>query len=475
MKNCTKLLLSLLVLSLVCFSGCGPSDPGDATQATLYEPTAAQIYEAACQKLEKAAHLILTYTWSETRTIGEETFTRQVTGTDSLCDLGTETMEALVQQRLSYGTFGADYTELYHAGTAYAAVHGSAFSAAMTGEEFTARLFPRVGISGKLYGEITVAETEETKVLTFLEPTAPESWAVPSSEVTMVSAQGTATLDRSGNLIGYTYSISYKLGETARQVSLKMEISAPKSLDLTAAHPGYPEKTVTLSCLDAPKMTLQAVGDIFSARSISAEETQSINSGALNSLRTYTSSYHITGQGETLTALAKHQITLNDYNSDSTTTTTQTDRFQNGTFSRVINGASPVENPDTPENIRIRWEDPLLNCLFSLNYLSEAVLSETEDAYTLTFTGNDAYHRAIASSLKTILGSDLDSIAESHTTPEASGYLTVSRSTGLPTAMGMHFKRIHVLYGTSYQLSYRLDQKILLASPETAAAIETVQ
>lgn len=475
MKNYTKILLCLLVLALVCFGGCAEPDEGVESQTVPDVPTPAEVYEDACDKLRNADHLILSYTYSDTRTVGEETFTRQVTGTDSLCKIGTDEMEALVQQHLTFGTYGSDYTELYRAGTAYALVRGSAFSSPMTADSFIARQLPWVILNSQLYGEITEAGTEETRILTFLQPTAPESWAVPAADVTMLSAQGSASMDRNGNLLAYTYQLSYKQAEITHQISLEMELSAPKSLDLSAAHPGYPEKAVTLSCLDAPKMTLQVAGDIFTARSISAEETQTINSGALNSLRTYVSSYHIAGQGADLSALAKHQITLNDYHLGTTTTTTQTDRFQNGIFSRVTNDSSPVENADSPENIRIRWENTLLNCLFSLNYLSDAVLSETEDAYTLTFAGNDAYCATIASSLSSTLGSNLDSLAESHTTSGAGGYLTISKLTGLPTAMGMHFQRVHVLYGTSYQLSYQLDQKLLLASPETAATIAGVQ
>ena len=62
-------------------------------------------------------------------------------------------------------------------------------------------------------------------------------------------------------------------------------------------------------------------------------------------------------------------------------------------------------------------------------------------------------------------------MAESFTTPVAGGYLSLSKTTGLPTAMGIQFQRIHVLYGTSYKLNYQLEQKISLANPETATII----
>ena len=472
MKNCIKLLLCLLLLSIVCL-GCAGPDTGD-TQATAGGPTLAEAYGTACKELLQADHLILSYTFDESRTVGEETFTQKITGTDSLCNLGTDSMEAVVQQHLTYGTFSADYTELYGNGTAFALVHGNAFSSPMTAEAFLSRQQPWVVLSWSLYGQITVTETEETRILTFRQPAAAESWAV-SGDATLISAQGSATVDRNGHLMGYTYQLSYTQNEITHHLSLKMDISVPKNLDLSSVHPGYPESAVALGCLDAPKLTLQTAGNIFAARSISAEETQTINTGALNSLRTRVSSYHITGQDDTLSALVRHQITLNDYNLNSVTATTQTDRYQNGIFSRVVNDDAPTEHAETPENIRIKWEDALLNCLFSLNYLSDAVLTETEDAYTLTFTGNDAYCAAISSSLASILGSDLDSLAESHTTSRAGGYLTVSKITGLPTAMGMYFDRAHVLYGTAYQLSYKLEQKLLLASPETAAAIAANQ
>jgi len=179
MRYCAKMFLCLLVLSLVFFSSCSPSDTGDTggiTETTPYEPTPAELYEAACEKLRQADHLLLSYTYSASRTVGEETFSQQITGTSSLCDLGSDAMEALVQQRLSYGTFAADYTELYHEGTAYATVHGSSFSAAMTVEDFIARQLPWVVLSSRLYGEITAAETEETTSFAFTQPSAPESW-----------------------------------------------------------------------------------------------------------------------------------------------------------------------------------------------------------------------------------------------------------------------------------------------------------
>lgn len=470
MKFYTKLCLCLLSLSLVLLGGCDGSNDNE-TQPTAHEPTPAEIYEAACERVRQADHMILSYTYTEERTVDKETFTRKISGTDSLCNLGTDDMEAVVKQQLTYGSFASEYTELYHAGTAYALVRGSAFFSPMTADAFIARQFPAVAISGGLYENISVSETEEQTLFAFSQPTAAEAWAVPAGDVTFVSAQGSAALDRSGNLMGYSYALSYKYGEVSYRMTLDMEISMPKSLDLTALHPGYPETGASLSCLDAPKMTLQAVGDIFAADSISAEETQTVNSGALNCLRTHANSYHITGRGNDLTALATHKITLEDYNLGATTTTTQTDRYQNGILSRVTNDSAPMENADTPENIRVKWEDPLLNCLFSLNFLSDAVLSETEETYTLTFSGNDSYCAAISSNLRNILGSDLDSLADSYTTPAAGGYLTLSKTTGLPVAMGIHFQRVHVLYGTSYQLSYQLEQKLSLASPETAAIL----
>lgn len=470
MKFYAKLCLCLLLLSLVLLGGCGSSDNNE-TQLTHHEPTPAEIYEAACERVRQADHLILSYTYTEDRTVGKETFTRKITGTDSLCNLGTDDMEAVVKQQLTYGSFASEYTELYHAGTAYALVRGSAFSSPMTADAFITRQFPAVAISGGLYQEISVSETEEQTIFSFSQPTAAEAWAIPVGDVTFISAQGSAALDRSGNLMGCSYVISYKYGEVSYRMTMDMEISMPKSLDLTALHPGYPETYASLSCLDAPKITLQAAGDIFAADSISAEETQTINSGALNSLRTHLNSYHITGRGSDLVALATHKITLEDYNLGTTNTTTQTDRYQSGVFSRVTDNSAPVENADTPENIRIKWEDPLLNCLFSLNFLSDAVLSETEETYTLTFSGNDSYCAAVSSNLRNILGADLDSMAESFTTPVAGGYLSLSKTTGLPTAMGIQFQRIHVLYGTSYKLNYQLEQKISLANPETATII----
>lgn len=469
MRNCIRFFSILLLLALVlCLFGCQSNeDPtGDATTSVTIAPVPAQeMYSAALQDLSDANNLILTYQYNQSRIIGADTFTTKLSGTSTFTGLSQE-LQAVVTQSITFGTYGVQYTELYDDGNAYVTTNGCNFTAEMTGDAFLSRQLPAALLDASLYQSIAAETTDGITVISFSNATSLESWERTGDEITLVSASGTATLDKSGALTGFTYTASYLWGTTTYKSDVSMEISTPRKYDISQVHPGYPETCVTISCLDAPKLILRAVGDIFTAQSFQSEANQQISSAALDLIRTDHNIYTISGTGKQMVASADYQVTLSDYRG-ATTTTTQSDHYENGIFTRISNGSAPAETAETPDNIRIRWENNVLNGLFALTYLDGAELTVTDDFYILNFNGNDAYRSAISSSLNTVFSSDLDSLATSYTDTLATGYLTINKQTGLPTALGMAFARTHVLYGVSYPLTYQLDQKLYLSNVES--------
>lgn len=475
MRNRIQLLSVLLALVLGLF-GCTStqSDPTDSLPpATLSPDTAKNWYTDAAEQLQKADKLTMTYTYSQDRTVGADTFTTSLTGTTTYTGQSSDKATAVVQQSITYGTYGVQYQELYQDGNAYIIANDCAFAGECDWATFTARQFPAVVLDATLYGSIQPEETEDGVKVTFSGATALEAWECASAEAVLISAEGSATLDGSHALTGFTYTVSYTLGSTVYKTSLSLSVSPTAALDLPENFDADVQNYTKLECLDAPKLLLRAVGDIFTVGSFTSEVNQQVSSAALDLIRIDQNSFSLSGSGKEMVASADYQVTLSDYRG-ATTTTSQSDRFANGLLTRISNGSAPVEATETPENIRIRWENNLLNGLFALTYLDGATMTETEDFYILNFTGNDAYRSAISSSLNTIFSSDLDSLATSYTDTLATGYLTVNKQTGLPTALGMAFSRTHVLYDVAYPLSYQLDQKLYLSNVEdddTAADI----
>lgn len=471
MKNRIQSLgiLLLLVLVLGLFGCTSTEEAAGTTEDTSPTATvpAQVIYSKALQDVQQAKNLVLTYQYTQNRIVGADTFTTSISGTDSYAGLSSEGMQIVVDQDISFGTYTAQYTELYGSGKAYVMVNDCEFAKEMTGEEFIARQFPSILLDTSLYQSVTMEDVGNTTIITFSDAMAPESWEADPACVSLVSASGTMVLDQSGKLSTYTYCTTYTWGAATYKTEITMDVSVLFGSPIGDDHPGYPEEYVTLSSLDVPKLLLRSVGDIFTAQSFTSQVNQLVNSAALDLVRSDYNTYSISGSGNKLVASADYQVTLSDYRG-ATSTSTQSDRYENGIFTRISNGNAPVETTETPEVIRIKWENNVLNGLFALTYLSDATITETDDFYYLDFSGNDAYCDTISASLNTIFASDLDSLSSSYSNTQAGGYLTINKQTGLPTSMGMSFARTHVLYGVYYPLTYQLDQGLCLSTPDNA-------
>lgn len=468
MKKRIQFFSVMLALALSLFgctsTGSDPTDPSPS--ATVSTVTAQKWYADAVEKLQMSTELTLTYSYSQERIVGDDTFVTDLTGTTSYSGANTDDATAVVQQSISYGTYGVQYGELYDDGIVYIFANDCEFTGSCDWETFCYRQFPAVVLDASLYTTIQLEDTQEGVLLTFSGAAVPESWECASEDAQLISASGTALLDSQYHLRSYTYNVSYRWGAATYKTHLALSLSDSAQLEFPDHFESDPQGYVELDCLDAPKLLLRSVGDIFTAHSFTSQVDQTVTSAALDLIRIDQNSYSLSGIGKNLIASADYQVTLSDYRG-STTSTTQTDRYENGIFTRISNGGAPVETNETPENIRIRWENSILNGLFALTYLDGAELTETDDFYILDLTGNDAYRNAISSSLNTVFSSDLDSLATSYTDSFATGYLTINKQTGLPTAMGMAFSRTHVLYGVAYPVTFQLDQSLRLSQPET--------
>lgn len=429
------------------------------------------LYQEACAKLSSVANLVIEYELSESRTVGSDTYTKQIMGTDSYCAIGTEAMECVVSQSLTYGTFQTDYTEFFSGGTAYAHVNGSDFSCPMDAEAFLSRQIPALLLDSNLYDNIHASFDENGCLLTFTGATAAESWAVPFEDMQQLSVNGTAAVDANGMIRQFTYGIEYLYEGVTYHFGINAKITTADRLDLSAIHPSDPESPVQLTDLDVPKHLLQAVGDLFTAQSISAEINQTLVSQVYTLTQNQQSALHLCGSGDQLSARWDTSLTVTDYRGDPVTKT-QTDHFENGMLKRTVNGEIQTERAQAAEEIRIRWENQILNSFFALHYLADADITDDGSTFTLKLTGNEAFCDAVAASFRSVIPNDLDSIADSFETGIAGGYMTIDKATALPISMGMEFQRTHMISGVSYPLSFSLTQHLKLSDGSTQDALQ---
>lgn len=461
--------LCLILFLTACGSGKQQGSSADTSSAkkSLSLTDVLSLYNGTPDKLLSSENLEIQLNYSKERTIGGEKYTESSVGSITFSDPGAESMTALANLKLSYGPSSADYTEFFTNGSAYSKVHDLTFSSPMGANDYVNRYLPVVLPNPENYSEFLQEDADSATILHFNSAVKAEDWIGSSKDMELASASASVTLGSGDLLTAVSYEISYRCGAAEYAVS----VSAAISYENGAVLPEFnPDDAVKLTYFDAPKHLIQAAGDIFTSQSISSVISQTVTSSIHNQVNTQLKQLYICGNGENLSALANYSVTNTDYRGSSTTMI-QEDRFENGIFTRTTNGGTPSTANDTPEHIRIDWEDKILNGLFALNYLSNATLTETDDFITIRFEGNEAFCNSISSSLITILPSDLDSFASSYTTNAASGYLTISKQTGLPTATGMQFARSHVIDGVSYPLTYQRDQALMLSSTDAAPAI----
>lgn len=445
----------------------GETLPGSTGNFTTETPlTAAEKYANACQAIGEAEHLLLTYSYSETRSVNGAAYTKSASGTATYQNIYQDSMTAVVEEALKYGAYENTYQEFYCDKSAYAQVGNCIFSTPLSVSAFVDRQIPAVLMDGALYESIVAAPLETGTLFTFSQSTGLERWLSPGETATLVSASGTATLDLGGSLTESSYRATYLYQGVEYVYDITIKVSVPKALDLSGRHPTHFQDTAPISDIRIPKLLMQVVGDVYSSETLSCDAKESIYSEAISVSQDQHGHYKVSGTGGALNAKMAYTITLSDYRGD-VSTTTQEHLFQNGEFTVSLNGGEPSLQPQiSPQTVRQSCEDAILSALFATKYIQSATSQEDDSHYRLELSGNDTFVSDMMVGITQFLDVDLESLCDSALTNEAAGYVVLNKATGLPTAMGLSLNRQHIINTVPYQLTYRLEHTIVLSGME---------
>lgn len=467
---CTCLALGLIVHHGQSLTAPGPGDATVSTEPNV-APTVpsdpasqpAMQYAAAKKAILAAQELTLSYTYTQSRQVGSETYSEQRTGTAAYIGRNTENLEALIREDVSYNSYKVHCTESYIGGKAYAQIRGTSFGCEMTADAFQARQLPAALINEALYQEMTYSE--DGLEFSFSKPAYLESWLNVSGEAILIDSRGTVTLDDSGNMTQAVYHAEYTLGNIAYTTDVTVAIDT--SADLQDAQPDYPENCPEVADLEIPRHLLRTVGNVYAAGFMNAEYSDSLYFGLLQQNRTENRTVRVEGDLENFTATLSSQIVQSN-STGSNSVLSQVSNFLNGQYSSSVNGSEAVIDPNaTAENVRILCEDTILSSLIPLEYIGTAQITDSGDFLQISFACNDAYIQYFSGMIYAMYQyqTSLDALADSCSTEVAEGYLIINKYTGLPTAMGMELRRTHVFDGVAYSMAYQLDQALTLSSP----------
>lgn len=467
MRSIVRALAAMLCLVLLTvLAGCAPEAP--ATVPTTVPPTtmqpvnAREIYSAACAEADAAKNLLLSYSRSESRTVSQDTYDRLVTGSASYSGIGEANMEAVVEEQLTYGSYKSAYKEVYCDGDAFAEVNGSAFTADLTPREFLDRQLPAVLLRQELYSTVTgVSGADDSIVLTFSGASAAESWAALPAKAKLISAGGTATLNSQGSLVQSDYKLAYQLGTTRYTLEVSVKVTMPKSLDLGAIHSEHFRNCPKLEVLDAPKLLLQVVGDVYSSQAFSGKAKESVFSEAIPMNYSQKSSFLLRGSAEQMSAQANYVVTLSDYRGQKETSSRQ-DSYSNGSYITVEDGTTQ-QTAVSAEAMRQHYEDAILSALLAPTFLKNATARTGASQYHLELVGNDAFARALIKEIGKLLQVELSAKEVSVKPGGCGGYVAIDRNTGLPVEMGLFLDCTHTVGGIEYAFTYKLEQELTLS------------
>lgn len=467
MKSIVRALAAMLCLALVVvMAACGPdvSDPKETTiPATTLQPlNAREKYDLATAEVTAAKNLQLRYTRTEIRSVGQATYTRSVAGTASYAAINSKDMEAVVEEQLTYGTYKSAYKEVYCDGAPYVQVQGSAFTSQQTPQEFLARQLPAVLLQQELYRSVTESAAADGNTrLTFADATAAESWLALPKKASLISAGGTVLLNNQGSLVQSDYQLEYQQGTTRYSLTISVQVAMPKSLDLGAIHSEHFHGSSHIVMLDAPKLLLQVVGDIYAAGTFRCEATEKVFSEAVPMTYKQKSVFSLQGSLDKMTANAKYTISISDYRGEMERQTRE-ESYRDGIYTTVADG-STKETVITAEAMRQYYEDAILSALLAPTFMSNASSWTGASQLHLNLSGNQSFAKALLEEIGKLLQVELASDEIKIRPDGIGGYIAINRDTGLPEEMGLFLSCTHTVGGISYNFTYNLDQKITLS------------
>ena len=472
-----SIFLLLTIAMLLCGCTVSPAQTSAAstepttTVTAVTAPTAQDMpdprasYEDAVSALNARSDLQLHMQISREVTAGNEVFTSSSQQSVTLQNRKAGQLRARITETATYGDYTTDISEIYIDGTAYSTVYGCNFSCEMTGDEFTARYLPVILLEAANYETVV---WEDRQMLSFSNATMPEDW-LPEEAETLIYAEGTATLDSSGNLTAVSFDTAYRCSGVT--VSIQVAQTLKSSDDTVITAPIDPSAYTPITCLDIPKRMEQSYGYLLQADTVTVTTQKSSVSQAAGIALNQQIDINTYG-------LEMFQVEQSVYQTDYTGesyTENFLELFQDGTYTASSNGGAPEPNTlITAAGMQEYVQTYLFSLIPDLRYLAEARCTDLGSCLLIEYTGTEALAQIYCQETNQLLFSDenfLDNMASDSETLALDAYLAIDKYTGLPTAAGISYVGSHNINGISYLLTAQSDQSLDLASLDSHEAI----
>lgn len=419
-------------------------------------PAEAKAYIAAVKQLEDKGTVTMDILQKTTTEVGGSTMTMTVE--QELTYNGLNTQNPIVQLKETFPDMPDEkpLAEVCNGVTVFTAYDEGFFSGQLTKAEIAKRYLP-VGIfEAKRYRAITQEQTDGQTLVHFTNAKSAEIWAMPTG-AKLVSAAGTAKLDKDGALQESQYVIIYENG--AAKTTLQVVVTLRQTAE-TVTIPTETDKYKAVQYIDGPR-----------ALTYAKVRLALLPNGTVTSAETRVN--QVTGDAR-IDSQTQHLSQQNGKVIFATEQTTQhsggvahhTSVYKDGTWS-ANSGFKQTGMTDKEareiftQRTRIPtvdpkyWEDITVTNLGGV-MLVEFLLGEAWDSYMQRQLGISEYPAASASGYEA---------------KEMTAYLAVNSYTGAVTGAGYKYAGAFTHNGQAYIVSEQLTQGVEFPAPGAYKAI----
>ena len=475
MRKWNRLIaLALCAALLLSLAACG-GNPAETTAPPTEPPTtvptkppAAEVYAQARAALESLSHVTLELLRTTYITVAGDEFSEQSAQTLTYKDMGTDEAVIVLDETLDFSVHTQEeddadsaiaYKEVWYQGNVYAELESTyRYQGSVAEETLISRYAPVVLLNSELYGAVTSETTADGTLLTFAEPSAAESWAVPA-EAELVEASGTALVSPEGVILEMAYTVSYTYGNSQIREEI---VSRPLDTPKTVTPPANPDTYAPLTYVDALRMSIVTPVMLFQADSATVSSLESLMCRAAGVMRNQSNVINQHGRKEDTQAKIEVNVFLMDYSTGESQELEQEQIYRNGKLTTTTDDGPPLSQSGVSwEDVRTSTSDMMVYGMVDLDYWQDVTMTDMGSVLLLEYALNEEFGSIIQDSICQMLWNDpsfLLSLASKYEDTELTGYLSVDKYSGLPVAAGYYYEGVHTIQGGDYVLSLQFDQ-----------------
>jgi len=449
---------SLAVTTLLGLASCqSVTKPPKETTPPEPEISAAEVYSIAAEKLKSSDSLRQLITVSTERTISDETFNEYKTATANYIGLGTDEMMAVTTEKAIYDGNSKTYyaTTTYADETVYYEIEGEkdrAYSCETDATDYLETCIPAAFFSCELYEKISF-DKKNNNIICFSKATDVEEWA-DNDRGKIVSAKGSATLSKSGNIVAMSYEVSYEQGPASvkSQYTCRFEEATLKAEDVE-----IPDEKI---CLPVPDISVPALlkraeynmplSDYTGGTTYSLLYSQAVQAQSLS-----TTQYYYVNDFEKGT-YAKICDNYSGLSKDQTYSKTEVIEYKDGKVTLTVNGVTEDSYYANTKNDVVshvfQWQGSILPTLSDINGIEATA---TEDFLIVSYSLDSSLGADYENDISDYFFDDpdyLDGYATAYNTRGLGGYFAIDLDTLLPTASAVEYMGAHVIDGQTYTI-----------------------